>query len=345
MDIVEEIKQDRERGAKRLEAEYKAGLMTLARRFCHDPGDAEELLNRTFAAVVEGIDDYLEQSAFFAWMCQILVNIHATDVRRKSHQNEVYPGIVPDVADESAQEDVYRNLDHSLLHEAIETLPQNLKEVIVMHYLMDEPVAQVAKFVGQPVSTIKWRLHVARKALAAKLGVAAKKPGGKAVLLALALCALTALGAATTLAVVRLRSPASAAPEQQAYDSKGSAAQEQQAYDSKGSAAPAVFGNALQPSTAFDTLPPHQGKDMNATTRTAALGAATALAFASAPSAVSGDEYQFIVSGDMAAAATAGRNAGESATGALDVRQHAVAASSTMALTSIKPSGFVMVVR
>ena len=59
MDIVEEIKQDRERGAKRLEAEYKAGLMTLARRFCHDPGDAEELLNRTFAAVVEGIDDYL----------------------------------------------------------------------------------------------------------------------------------------------------------------------------------------------------------------------------------------------------------------------------------------------
>jgi RNA polymerase sigma-70 factor (ECF subfamily) len=332
MDIVEEIKQDRERGAKRLEAEYKAGLMTLARRFCHDPGDAEELLNRTFAAVVEGIDDYLEQSAFFAWMCQILVNIHATDVRRKSHQNEVYPGIVPDVADESAQEDVYRNLDHSLLHEAIETLPQNLKEVIVMHYLMDEPVAQVAKFVGQPVSTIKWRLHVARKALAAKLGVAAKKPGGKAVLLALALCALTALGAATSLAVGRLRSPASAAPEQQAYNSKGSAA-------------PAVFGNVPQPSTAFDTLPPHQGKDMNATTRTAALGAATALAFASAPSAVSGDEYQFIVSGDMAAAATAGRNAGESASGALDVRQRAVAASSTMALTSIKPSGFVMVVR
>ncbi len=332
MDIVEEIKQDRERGAKRLEAEYKAGLMTLARRFCHDPGDAEELLNRTFAAVVEGIDDYLEQSAFFAWMCQILVNIHATDVRRKSHQNEVYPGVVPDVADESAQEDVYRNLDHSLLHEAIETLPQNLKEVIVMHYLMDEPVAQVAKFVGQPVSTIKWRLHVARKALAAKLGVAAKKPGGKAVLLALALCALTALGAATSLAVGRLRSPASAA-------------QEQQAYDSKGSATPAVFGNALQPSTAFDTLPPHQGKDMNATTRTAALGAATALALASAPSTASGDEYQFIVSGDMAAAATAGRNAGESASGALDVRQHAVAASSTMALTSIKPSGFVMVVR
>ena len=83
MDIVEELRKDRESGAKRLEAEYKAGLMTLARRFCRDPGDAEELVNRTFAAVVNGIDDYLEQSAFFGWMCQILSNLHCKDCRRK----------------------------------------------------------------------------------------------------------------------------------------------------------------------------------------------------------------------------------------------------------------------
>lgn len=57
MTIVEELRTDRESGARRLEAEYKAELMALARRFCADEGDAEELVNRTFAAVVEGIDD------------------------------------------------------------------------------------------------------------------------------------------------------------------------------------------------------------------------------------------------------------------------------------------------
>ncbi len=66
MDIVEELRQNRESGARRLEAEYKAGLMALARRFCADESDAEELLNSTFATVVENIDDYIEQSAFFA---------------------------------------------------------------------------------------------------------------------------------------------------------------------------------------------------------------------------------------------------------------------------------------
>lgn len=42
MSIVEELRKDPESGARRLEGEYKAGLMTLARRFCADEGDAEE---------------------------------------------------------------------------------------------------------------------------------------------------------------------------------------------------------------------------------------------------------------------------------------------------------------
>ena len=64
MDIVEEIRKDRENGAKRLVSEYKKGLLTLARRFCSDMSDAEELVNRTFAEVLANVDRYAEQSAF-----------------------------------------------------------------------------------------------------------------------------------------------------------------------------------------------------------------------------------------------------------------------------------------
>ena len=39
-DIVDEIRKDRENGAKRLEIEYKAGLMAFARRFCADEAEA-----------------------------------------------------------------------------------------------------------------------------------------------------------------------------------------------------------------------------------------------------------------------------------------------------------------
>ena len=196
MDIAEELRQDREKGARRLESEYKAGMMTLARRFCADEGDAEELVNRTFAAVVDGIDGYLEQSAFFAWMCQIMSNLHSMECRRKSHQMEVFPDVMPDVADEAAREAIYNSLDATIVREALKSLPPDQRESLILYYFFDMPVAKIAKFLAIPAGTVRSRLHYARKALAAKLGAAAKKPGGKALLLALALCGLTALGAA-----------------------------------------------------------------------------------------------------------------------------------------------------
>ena len=198
MDIVEEIQNDPEKGAKRLESEYRAGLMTLALRFCHDPGDAAELVNRTFAEVVTSIDNYAEQSAFFGWMSKILVNLHAKDVRRKSNGEIVYPGEVPETADESAHEDIFRNVDASQLRDAIETLPNDIRQTLMMHYFMDLSVAQVAKILSVPGGTVKWRLHYARQILATKLGAAAKNPKGKALLIALALAALTAVGATVT---------------------------------------------------------------------------------------------------------------------------------------------------
>ena len=193
MTIIEELRQNRESGARRLEAEYKAGLMALARRFCADESDAEELVNSTFATVVENIDDYLEQSAFFAWMCQILTRTHAMSVRRKANRMIDYTGDVPDILDETGPEAIYGNLDASLMREAIGLLPDDQREIIVLRYFMDMPIAKIAKFLAIPSGTVRSRLHYARAALAAKLGAAAKKPGVKALLVVLALGAVVAV--------------------------------------------------------------------------------------------------------------------------------------------------------
>ncbi|MBR0057557.1 MAG: RNA polymerase sigma factor, partial [Kiritimatiellae bacterium] len=266
MDIIEELRQNREAGARRLEAEYKVGLMSLARRFCHDPGDAEELVNATFAKVVDNIDDYLEQSAFFAWMCQILTNLFRDGIRRKSSQMEVYPGEVPDVADTVAQEKIYANLDASLLRDAISTLPPKMRDVVVMRYFMDLPLSRIAKLLSVPEGTVNSRLRNARLAIAAKLGVAARKPGGKAVLLAIALCGLAALGAGARLAVVRLLS----SPPAAGFCAQPEAAAASQVDNSR---------HALQLSTFNDNS---QGETMNTRTLLSAATAATLAASATA---------------------------------------------------------------
>ena len=182
MTIVEDIKVNRETGAKRLESEYKAGLMALARCLCVDESDAEELVYRTFSNVISGIDGYTEQSAFFGWMCKILVNCHANDMRRKSRRMETPVDGVPDAPDDGAAR-VFDEVDAKILREAVENLPEHLRETVVLHYFMDLPLAKVAKLLTLPVGTVKSRLHYARVILGQRLGATLKASSVRAVLL------------------------------------------------------------------------------------------------------------------------------------------------------------------
>ena len=191
MDIVEELRANPEAGAKRLESEYKAGLMTLAIRFLPDVGDAEELVNRTLSAVVSGIDGYVEQSAFFAWMCRILSNIHAKDIRRKANAaTELSEQAVKAAVDRDASERIFQEVDAGLLRDAIEELPNEIRETVILHYFMGMSVRTAARFLVVSSGTVAWRLHYARMLLGVKLGAVAKTKGAKAILLALLLATL-----------------------------------------------------------------------------------------------------------------------------------------------------------
>ena len=297
MSIVDEIRQDREKGAKRLESEYKVGLMALARRFCADESDANELVNRTFAIVVENIDSYIEQSAFFGWMSRILVNCHSKDMRRKSNEIEVSnPSLPEEAEDDDACARVFRAVDASLLRDAIEQLPPEIKHTLMMRYFMDMPIKDVARVLAVPSGTVMWRLHYARQILAAKLGANIKKPVVLLVAAALFLMASAAvvvgkgnvkwrmengdLGAGATETTETIETTATAGTLSLVPDV------------SMVPDVPEYFSQSIQ-----------QG----ATTMKGKKAAAAALSAAMAVgplAAANGDDYQFIVSGEVVAATT-----------------------------------------
>jgi RNA polymerase sigma-70 factor (ECF subfamily) len=59
--------------------------------------------------------------------------------------------------------------DHSTL-DAVRRLPEPLRDVVLLHYWADLPVADVARLVRRPQGTVKRRLHEARAELARSLG-------------------------------------------------------------------------------------------------------------------------------------------------------------------------------
>ena len=200
MTVADEIRIDRESGAKRLEREYKAGLMAFAKRFCSDESEAEALVYRTFSEVISGIDGYTERSAFFGWMCKILVNCHANDIRRRSNQTIVNVGTLPEMEDDGASR-VVEAIDAKILREAVESLPSERKDAVLLRYFMELPIIKIAQILSQPIGTVKSRLYYARVLLGVRLGAKLKKS-------AVAVFAAVLLFIGATAAVVGLVSAA-----------------------------------------------------------------------------------------------------------------------------------------
>lgn len=58
-----------------------------------------------------------------------------------------------------------------LLREAVAVLPAHERDAVVLHYLADAPYAEVAALLGVPLSTVKKRLHDARKRLKQRMNM------------------------------------------------------------------------------------------------------------------------------------------------------------------------------
>lgn len=176
MDIIEEIRTDPEKGARRLEREYKARLMAVALDVCKDVGEAEALVFDTLGDTVHQIESLVNPKALFSWMCRLLVSRHNRATRRKSADCVTYSATLPEPPPEDVGVDrVIQEVDGRLLHEAIDRLPPKLKEAVLLRYFADMSISQIARFLMIPAGTVNSRLHIARTVLGMRLGVKLRK--------------------------------------------------------------------------------------------------------------------------------------------------------------------------
>lgn len=181
-DIVEAIRRDRDRGARLLVREYRARLEAVAQGFGADPHTAEDLVFRTFERAIEKIDTCQSPDAFFIWLCSILRNFHLQVVRTQAFKRTVITDTLPEVV-EPASPVLGAAIDAERLRKGIDALPKEMREVILMHYFMEIPVARIAKILTVPEGTVKSRLHYARICL----GGLVETPRGKRIVKGLAI--------------------------------------------------------------------------------------------------------------------------------------------------------------
>jgi RNA polymerase sigma-70 factor (ECF subfamily) len=128
-----------------------------------DVAEAEDCVQEAFARAVSRwrrLSDYDDPEA---WVRHVAMNLARSRWRAAKRSLESRAGLAASVPALS--------VDHVALLAALRQLPEDQREAVVLHHLVDLPVEEVAVRQGAPVGTVKARLSRGRRALAEKLGM------------------------------------------------------------------------------------------------------------------------------------------------------------------------------
>lgn len=135
-----------------------------------DPGLAEDLLQEAFVRAWRKLDSFRGDSRFTTWLHRLAVNVALSD--RRTRVKRVEKETTLEGAAErtiSGAKDVYMG-DRMDLEQAIATLPERARSVLVLYDIEGYSHAEVAEITGMAVGSSKAQLHRARKLVREELG-------------------------------------------------------------------------------------------------------------------------------------------------------------------------------
>lgn len=147
---------------------YKAQVYRTALAITHDERMSEDILQETFLRVYNYADSFDTSRPLGPWLYRITVNLAYSWTNRAKRWVSFFQGAVERLKapDHLYPERVAEERERSqALQQAIDTLPTPQRVVVILYYLEDLSVSDIAYVVGVPEGTVKSRLYYARKKL------------------------------------------------------------------------------------------------------------------------------------------------------------------------------------
>jgi RNA polymerase sigma-70 factor (ECF subfamily) len=157
---------------ERLVHEHQPAVRRLAYRLLGWRGDIEDVVQEVFLIALRRLPTFRGESSVSTWLMGITINqcrsqrrrslVRLRWLRRLMESKSATPleATSPTgLAEETSQQ----------VREAVAQLPPRDREVIVLFYLEELPVAEIAKLTGNKPNAIEVRLHRARRRLKTQL--------------------------------------------------------------------------------------------------------------------------------------------------------------------------------
>lgn len=158
---------DVEAAVRHFHAAHAPALHAWVRRRTGDPREAEEVVQETLILAWRRYDQYdPSRGSERAWLFGIARNVAAGRHRRLRHLRAVPDDDLPDA---TSERDLHREVETSHVRDALWTLSDAHRAVVVETYYRGRTVRETAERLAIPEGTVKSRLHHALRALRREL--------------------------------------------------------------------------------------------------------------------------------------------------------------------------------
>jgi RNA polymerase sigma-70 factor (ECF subfamily) len=173
--LVTRYREGEEAAFASLVDRYQRELFHFLFRFLGKRAPAEDVFQDTFLQIHLSIDKFDVDRRFKPWLFTIAANKARDHLRRKS-QRPLAPLSAPlDASQDQGRqfidllqadlvlpdEQVEKDEMRQLVRQAVDTLPNHLREILLLAYFQRLAYAEIAEVLGIPLGTVKSRLHSA----------------------------------------------------------------------------------------------------------------------------------------------------------------------------------------
>lgn len=143
---------------------YKDIAYNLALSIVKNKEDAKDITQDSFLKILESISRFRNDSKFSTWLYRIVYNQSVRFVKVTNRTNIIDYALLVENSGKSDQEDRIQEL-----YKAVNLLDDTDRNIIMLYYLAEKSIKEIAQITGFSIANIKVIMHRARKKLYEKL--------------------------------------------------------------------------------------------------------------------------------------------------------------------------------
>lgn len=140
---------------------YGTQVLRVCFLYLHDHALAQDAAQTTFLKAWKALDHLRTDASEKTWLMAIAVNTCRSTLRSREYRLYAH-GADPENLPEPSVDPI---LPDGTVARAVLTLPHKYREVLILHYYQNLPTSDVARALRIPESTVRTRLHRARRML------------------------------------------------------------------------------------------------------------------------------------------------------------------------------------